>query len=87
MENRTQSFTLKENKSIGFKNAVKNGQFRLALEYSVSIIESLEERIFELENKLNVPEDEKTQTLIEELPKAEVKKPRIIKKETEEVAS
>lgn len=87
MDNRKQNFTLKEDKSIGFKNAVKNGQFRLALEYSVSVIEELEERIFELEKNSNTLENNNSKILEEEIPKAEVRKPRTAKKENEETNS
>lgn len=87
MENRKQSFILQEDKTIGFKNAVRNGQFRLALEYSVSIIEELESRIRDLEGISKKIEVDKQDTLSDQLPKAEVKKSRSVKKENEETIS
>jgi hypothetical protein len=56
MENRNQPFTLNQDKLTGFKNAVNNGQVRLALEYSQSIIVDLVSRISELEKSISLSE-------------------------------
>lgn len=56
MENRNQPFTLNQDKLTGFKNAVNNGQIRLALEYSQSIIIDLVSRVSELEKNISLPE-------------------------------
>jgi len=84
MENRKQSFTFKEDKSLGFQSAVKNGQLRLALEYCVSIIEELSSRIDQLESKLGKDTPVGSDLPQEEAPKAEIKKTRTVKKEAEE---
>lgn len=67
MENRNQSYTLKNNKIDGLKTAVNNGQVRLALEYSQAIIVELAERIVELENKVGTS-DSVVATNAENLP-------------------
>jgi len=53
MENKSQ-YTLNNDKVLGLKNSVNNGQIRLALEYSQSIILDLVSRISDLENKISL---------------------------------
>lgn len=50
VENSKRNYMLIENKTLGFSNAVKNGQTRLALEYAQVIINELSERVNELES-------------------------------------
>lgn len=52
MDTRRQGYTLNSNSLAGFKNAVNNGQTRLALEYAEILIDQLISRVSLLENSL-----------------------------------
>jgi len=84
MNNSRPSFTLNSNKSVGFKNAVTNGQTRLALEYAEQIISELCDRVNLLES-VSVEEGDATLPKATAEAVAEEKKVVRVKKTSEEV--
>lgn len=61
MNTRKQAYALNSNSLAGFKNAVNNGQTRLALEYAEIVIDDLLQRLVDLENAT----DSKTRITVE----------------------